>query len=173
MADVVGRKHWVLYYDGECGFCTRSVWALAFADFFRVVAWTDFRKLPNPPVGLTWADLDAAAYLEVMSGRYWRGFWARTKALPGILCVPYADAAAAAVDAAGPFAVAAGGESAGGMGLRVDCGQPLPHKPPVPVESEEIAWLMQLKLPASITPVRWRGRVCYWFEVPAFAGTTV
>ena len=86
MADVVGRKHWVLYYDGECGFCTRSVWALAFADFFRVVAWTDFRKLPNPPVGLTWADLDAAAYLEIMAGdtgedsgqgrKLYRGFYA-------------------------------------------------------------------------------------------------
>ena len=88
MSDVVGRKHWVLYYDGECGFCTRSVRALAFADFFRVVAWTDFRKLPNPPVGLTWDDLDAAAYLEVRRDlpeaakglgderRMYRGFYA-------------------------------------------------------------------------------------------------
>ena len=88
MADVVGRKHWVLYYDGECGFCTRSVQALEFADFFRVVAWTDFRKLPNPPAGLTWDDLDAAAYLEVRKGlsgpserldegrRLYRGFYA-------------------------------------------------------------------------------------------------
>ena len=48
MADVVGRKHWVLYYDGECGFCTRSVQALAFADFFRVVAVDRFSETTQP-----------------------------------------------------------------------------------------------------------------------------
>ena len=48
MADVVGRKHWVLYYDGECGFCTRSVRALEFADFFRVVAFDRFSETTQP-----------------------------------------------------------------------------------------------------------------------------
>ncbi len=65
MADVNHSKRWVLYYDGECGFCTLAVRALALADFFRVVTWTAYQELPEPPGGLTWADLDAAAYLEV------------------------------------------------------------------------------------------------------------
>ena len=79
---------WVLYYDGECGFCTLSVRALALADFFRVVTWTAYQELDEPPQGLTWDDLDAAAYLEVRKGssesgggpeegrRLYRGFYA-------------------------------------------------------------------------------------------------
>ena len=88
MADVDGRKRWTLYYDGECGFCTLSVRALAFADFFYTVAWTAYQELAEPPEGLTWEDLDAAAYLEVgnrLTGsseylgeerRLYRGFYA-------------------------------------------------------------------------------------------------
>ena len=65
MADVERKRNWVLYYDGECGFCTWWVRLLAWLDFFRVVAWIDFRGLSAPPAGLSWEDLDAAAYLEV------------------------------------------------------------------------------------------------------------
>lgn len=65
MADDNHSKRWVLYYDGECGFCILAVRALALADFFRVVTWTAYQELPEPPGGLTRADLDAAAYLEV------------------------------------------------------------------------------------------------------------
>ena len=63
--DVEGKPNWVFYYDGDCGFCTLSVRLLALADFFRQVSWTDFRRLPAPPAGLSWGDLDAAAYLKV------------------------------------------------------------------------------------------------------------
>ena len=86
MADVKHSKRWVLYYDGECGFCTLSVRMLALADFFRVVAWTAYQELAEPPRGLTWQDLDEAAYLEVGRGetgdnfaegrRLHRGFYA-------------------------------------------------------------------------------------------------
>ena len=65
MADVERIRSWVVYYDGDCGFCTLSVRLLALADIFRQVEWTDFRQLPAPPAGVTWEDLDAAAYLEV------------------------------------------------------------------------------------------------------------
>ena len=88
MADAEHRKRWVLYYDGECGFCTLSVRVLAIADFFHVVTWTAYEELPQPPQGLTWEDLDAAAYLEVRKGssgsgermeegrKLYRGFYA-------------------------------------------------------------------------------------------------
>jgi len=86
MTDVNDSERWVLYYDGECGFCTLSVRLLALADFFHVVSWTAYRELDEPPQGLTWEDLDAAAYLEVHRGRtgaasqggrrLYRGFYA-------------------------------------------------------------------------------------------------
>ena len=67
MADVKGKGGWVFYYDGDCGFCTLSVRFFALLDFFSKVTWTDFRALPEPPLDLTWEDLDAAAYLEIGS----------------------------------------------------------------------------------------------------------
>lgn len=88
MADVEHIRSWVVYYDGGCGFCTLSVRLLALADIFRQVSWTDFRQLPAPPAGVTWEDLDAAAYLEVTrqprrsdgieesGARLYRGFYA-------------------------------------------------------------------------------------------------
>ena len=58
--------------------------------------------------------MDAAAYLEVMRGdlpEAAKFLGKERKLYRGFLCVPYADAAAAAaIDAAGPPAVAAGGE---------------------------------------------------------------
>lgn len=88
MANLKNPKHWVVYYDGKCGFCTLSIRALALADFFRVVTWTAYQELEEPPGGLTWEDLDAAAYLEIRDGsrsagdgwdegrRLYRGFYA-------------------------------------------------------------------------------------------------
>ena len=67
MADSNDKGDWVFYYDGDCGFCTLSVRFFALLDFFRKVTWTDFRALPEPPLDLTWEDLDAAAYLEIGS----------------------------------------------------------------------------------------------------------
>ena len=80
-------KKWVIYYDGECGFCILCVQALKPCDFFRHVAWAPYQALPEPPGGLTWDDLDQAAYLEVRKAgavgsegesttRLYRGFYA-------------------------------------------------------------------------------------------------
>ena len=87
MEDATGKAAWTFYYDGECGFCTLSVRILAIADLFRRVNWTAFQELPEPPQGLTWEDLDAAAYLDVVQrvalphgtgkrSRRYRGFYA-------------------------------------------------------------------------------------------------
>ncbi len=88
MADVEMEKRWVFYYDGECGFCTFCVRALALADFFGVVTWTAYQELAEPPGGLAWDDLDAAPYLVVRDrgsdaragagsgGKLYRGFYA-------------------------------------------------------------------------------------------------
>ena len=86
MAHTELRK-WVIYYDGECGFCTLCVRVLKPCDFFRRVAWVPYQDLPEPPAGLTWEDLDQAAYLEVRTGgasgdeagsptRLYRGYYA-------------------------------------------------------------------------------------------------
>ena len=87
MAEKAEVKRWVMYYDGECGFCTLCVRVLKPGDFFRQVAWVPYQDLPDPPEGLTWEDLDAAAYLEARKGgtggdeggsttRLYRGFYA-------------------------------------------------------------------------------------------------
>ena len=88
MAESNDKGGWVFYYDGDCGFCTLSVRFLALMDFFGKVTWNDFRVLPEPPLDLTWDDLDAAAYLEIGSksttviegsngqSRIYRGFYA-------------------------------------------------------------------------------------------------
>lgn len=67
MAREKRERSWVFYYDGDCGFCTLAVRSLAFADFFGKVTWTAFQELTIPPQGLTWEELDAAAYLETGS----------------------------------------------------------------------------------------------------------
>ncbi len=83
----VKERNWIFYYDRECGFCTLSVRLLALADLFRQVRWVAFQDLAAPPIGLSWEDLAAAAYLEVRSGpkaagddarkgKLYRGFYA-------------------------------------------------------------------------------------------------
>lgn len=82
MAEETDKGRWVFYYDGECGFCTASVRFLARLDFFRKLTWTPFQDLTVPPGGLSWEDLDRAAYLETRSHdrggerRLYRGFYA-------------------------------------------------------------------------------------------------
>ena len=69
------RHPWVFYYDGNCGFCTRVSRGLARIDFFRRVEWVPFQALEEPPNGLTWEDLDSAAYLSTGRGRLHEGFY--------------------------------------------------------------------------------------------------
>ena len=82
MTDARGKPPWTFYYDGDCAFCAASVRALAAVDLFRRVAWTDFQALPQPPGGLSWKDLDRAAWLQTLPAgpdappRLYRGFYA-------------------------------------------------------------------------------------------------
>ena len=66
----------VLYYDGDCGLCNWVVRSLSRLDRSRVVTWTPYQSLEQPPGGLTWSDLDSSAYLETESGRLHEGFYA-------------------------------------------------------------------------------------------------
>lgn len=67
---------WVCYYDGDCNFCTGTARCLSRLDFFSQVSWTPYQTLAKPPDGLSWADLDSAAYLVHGAGRLHRGFYA-------------------------------------------------------------------------------------------------
>ncbi len=83
------RGQWVFYYDGHCGFCTKTVNILAGMDFFHQLTWSDFRRLETPPGGLCWDDLTREAYLSTAgaaaegtaagpapTGRLYGGFYA-------------------------------------------------------------------------------------------------
>src|SRR5918992_1697016 len=75
-----GRKDkWVFYYDGDCGFCARGVRGLDRLDLRNSVTWTPYQFLESPPRGLTWDDLNAAAYLDTGEGHLHRGFYAFRK----------------------------------------------------------------------------------------------
>ena len=81
-------RRWVFYYDGDCGLCTTAVRRLSRLDFRRRVRWVAFQALPEPPQGLSWEDLDRAAYLDTGKGGLQEGFQAfraLTLALPPLL----------------------------------------------------------------------------------------
>jgi predicted DCC family thiol-disulfide oxidoreductase YuxK len=70
-------RRWVVYYDDDCGICVTTKRWLAPLDLRRRVTWTAIQGLEQPPQGLTWKDLQQAAYLEdTRSGRLYRGFYA-------------------------------------------------------------------------------------------------
>ena len=66
-----------LYYDADCGFCSRTVRYLARLDFMNTTRWTPFQSLEEPLPGLSWEDFNHAAYLhDPRSGRLFAGFYA-------------------------------------------------------------------------------------------------
>ena len=67
---------WVFYYDGECGFCRRMAGGLSRLDVFGQIDWTPYQGLRNPPGGLSWGDLDGAAFLKTGGGTLYEGFYA-------------------------------------------------------------------------------------------------
>ena len=70
------ERRWVLYYDGDCGFCGRVKRWLSRMDFFGGIEWNPYQGLERPPQGLSWNDLDRAAYLDAGQGRLIEGFYA-------------------------------------------------------------------------------------------------
>ena len=73
------RHRWVLYYDGNCGFCIRAVCWLSGIDLFGQITWTPFQGLKEPPYDLCWDDLDRSAYLDTGQGRLYEGYYAFRK----------------------------------------------------------------------------------------------
>jgi predicted DCC family thiol-disulfide oxidoreductase YuxK len=76
VSSVRNKPRWVIYYDGDCGFCDRVKQWLSSIDFFDGIEWTPYRALERPPRGLSWGDLDRAAYLDTGQGRLNEGFYA-------------------------------------------------------------------------------------------------
>jgi predicted DCC family thiol-disulfide oxidoreductase YuxK len=71
------RRRRIFYYDADCGFCTWTVRWLARVDLFGQIAWVSFQSLGQPPRGLSWDDLDNAAYLDDTGrGELHGGFYA-------------------------------------------------------------------------------------------------
>ncbi len=66
----------VFYYDGECGICLRLVRRLMKFDARGSITWTAFQSLECPPLGISWEDLDRAAYLISDAGDVSEGFYA-------------------------------------------------------------------------------------------------
>ena len=73
--DAPPSDQWIFYYDGNCGFCTRVAQGLSLIDFFRQVQWIPFQTLEEPPQGLSWEDLDRAAYLDTRGRGLHEGFY--------------------------------------------------------------------------------------------------
>ncbi|MBQ10189.1 MAG: hypothetical protein CMJ45_01400 [Planctomyces sp.] len=72
----VSSRGWAFYFDGDCRFCTNVVRTLAKIDLLNRVDWVPYQSLESPPTGLSWKDLDRAAYLETGSSRLHEGFYA-------------------------------------------------------------------------------------------------
>lgn len=72
----INNGGWAFYFDGDCRFCTNVVRILASLDLFRSVNWVPYQSLAAPPIGLSWEDLDRAAYLDTGASRLHEGFYA-------------------------------------------------------------------------------------------------
>ena len=73
--DAQHDDRWAFYYDGDCGLCAWVVRWLSRADLFKRIAWVPYQTLEQPPHGLSWNDLDRAAYLDTGRGRLHEGFY--------------------------------------------------------------------------------------------------
>ena len=65
-----------MLYDGDCGFCRATRRWLSALDVTNRVRWQTYQSLAEPPDGLTWDDLDRAAYLRAADGRLFEGYYA-------------------------------------------------------------------------------------------------
>ena len=76
VSNVRNGRRWGIYYDGDCGFCNRVKRWLSGIDFFNAIEWTPYQALQRLPQGLSWDDLERAAYLDTGQGRLYEGFYA-------------------------------------------------------------------------------------------------
>ena len=76
VSSVQNLRQWVLYYDGDCGFCDAVKRWLSRIDFFDAIEWTPYQGLERPPQGLSWGDLERVAYLHTGQGSLSQGFYA-------------------------------------------------------------------------------------------------
>ena len=74
-------REWTFYYDADCGMCTTVVRWLRRFDSRKRITWTAIQTLDTLPKGLSYADLEEAAYLVCASGDNYEGFFAFRKLL--------------------------------------------------------------------------------------------
>ena len=73
------QRRWRVYYDGDCGLCQYIVTGLKGLDWVRRCSWIPYQSLSEPPVGLSWGDLQEAVVLETAAGAYMHGYFAFRK----------------------------------------------------------------------------------------------
>jgi predicted DCC family thiol-disulfide oxidoreductase YuxK len=61
------RSRWLVIYDGDCGFCTRSKEWIERFDLERLLDWRPFQSGAGRPYGIS--DRDAAARLYLLAGQ--------------------------------------------------------------------------------------------------------
>ena len=66
----------ILYYDGDCRFCTACVRCLSRLDWRDRISWEPWQNMASLPGGLTSDDMGRAAYLEDDRGDIHEGFFA-------------------------------------------------------------------------------------------------
>ena len=91
VSNVLNEHRWVLYYDGDCGFCGSVKRRLSRINFLHKIEWTPYQGLRRLPRGLSWDDLKSSAYLDTGQGPLSQGFYAfRMLALRLLPLIPLA-----------------------------------------------------------------------------------
>lgn len=73
---VSGHGEWTLYYDGNCRLCRVLARWLSRMDVFKTVRWLAYQDRPALPHGLSWEDVERAAFLESGGPKLHEGFYA-------------------------------------------------------------------------------------------------
>ena len=75
------NRKWIFYYDADCGMCSAVVRWLKRFDWRKKISWMAIQSLERAPHGLSFANLEKAAYLVCAPGHNYEGFFAFRKLL--------------------------------------------------------------------------------------------
>ena len=87
------RNRWTFYYDGKCDLCSTAAGKFSWMNQFAGVTWVPYQTLVAPPRGLSWDDLEQAAYLDTGRVNLYQGFYAvrmlTLRLIPMLLLAPF------------------------------------------------------------------------------------